>query len=131
LHPDEVKLFDSVQSIERTEHSKKPEEFRDIIDTLYTHGKQIELFARRPVEGWEVWGNDLTSLVDYGFKTRRVTLEFMSARKSAGCMYTQLIVVLRHRNKCYRRVSGYQPGWDKPTSEGYLVPRIVLNIAWS
>ena len=56
--PDEVKLFDSVQSIERTEHSKKPEEFRDIIDTLYTHGNKIELFARRPVEGWEVWGNE-------------------------------------------------------------------------
>jgi N6-adenosine-specific RNA methylase IME4 len=56
--PDNVKLFDSVQSIERTEHSKKPEEFRNIIDTLYTHGNKIELFAREPADGWEVWGND-------------------------------------------------------------------------
>lgn len=55
--PDVVKLFDSVQSIERTEHSKKPEEFRAIIDTLYTHGNKIELFARQPADGWEVWGN--------------------------------------------------------------------------
>lgn len=55
--PDNVKLFDSVQSIERTEHSKKPEEFRNIIDTLYTHGNKIELFARQPADGWEVWGN--------------------------------------------------------------------------
>lgn len=56
--PDVPKLFDSVQSIERTEHSRKPEEFRQIIDTLYPHGKRIELFARRPAPGWEVWGND-------------------------------------------------------------------------
>jgi len=56
--PDVPKLFDSVQSIERTEHSRKPEEFRQIIDTLYPHGKRIELFARRPAPGWEVWGNE-------------------------------------------------------------------------
>ena len=30
--PDNMKLFDSVQSIERSEHSKKPHEFYDIID---------------------------------------------------------------------------------------------------
>jgi N6-adenosine-specific RNA methylase IME4 len=56
--PDVPKLFDSVQSIKRTEHSRKPEEFRQIIDTLYPHGKRIELFARRPAPGWEVWGNE-------------------------------------------------------------------------
>lgn len=56
--PDEQKLFDSVQSIERTEHSTKPEEFRHIIETLYTHGRRIELFARRQTPGWEVWGNE-------------------------------------------------------------------------
>jgi len=57
--PDKPKLFDSVQSIERTEHSKKPEEFRIIIDTIYTHGKKIELFARKKTEGWEVWGDQV------------------------------------------------------------------------
>ena len=57
--PDNVKLFDSVQSIERTEHSRKPEEFRQIIDTLYVHGSKIELFARgKAVDNWEVWGNE-------------------------------------------------------------------------
>lgn len=56
--PDNVKLFDSVQSIERTDkHSEKPEEFREIIDTLYTYGNKIELFSRKKVEGWKVWGN--------------------------------------------------------------------------
>lgn len=55
--PDEKKLFDSVQSIERTKHSAKPEEFRTIIDTLYPHGKRIELFARKASANWDVWGN--------------------------------------------------------------------------
>jgi len=55
--PDMPKLFDSVQSIERGKHSEKPEEFRTIIDTLYPHGKRLELFARKEVEGWERWGN--------------------------------------------------------------------------
>lgn len=55
--PDNVKLFDSVQTIERTEHSAKPNEFREIIDTLYTYGKKIELFSRFVVDGWDCWGN--------------------------------------------------------------------------
>lgn len=58
--PDVSKLYDSVQSIERTDkHSEKPEEFREIIDTIYPHGARLELFARKQVEGWEVYGNQL------------------------------------------------------------------------
>jgi N6-adenosine-specific RNA methylase IME4 len=56
--PDAKQLFDSVQSIERTKHSAKPEEFRDIINTLYPHGKKLEMFARKEApEGWDNWGN--------------------------------------------------------------------------
>jgi N6-adenosine-specific RNA methylase IME4 len=54
--PDKMELFDSVQSIERTEHSAKPEEFREIIETLYPHGKKLELFARRVTQGWDAFG---------------------------------------------------------------------------
>lgn len=58
--PDNIKLFDSVQSIEKTKkHSEKPEEFRNIIDTLYTKGKRIELFARSKNDNWESWGNEV------------------------------------------------------------------------
>jgi len=56
--PDNMKLYDSVQVIERTEHSVKPEEFRAIIDDLYPNGKRIELFAREQVLGWDRWGNE-------------------------------------------------------------------------
>lgn len=55
--PDIKKLFDSVQSVERTKHSEKPEAFRKIIETLYPHGKRIELFARKKTKGWEAYGN--------------------------------------------------------------------------
>ena len=55
--PDVQKLYDSVQSIERTDHSRKPKEFRDIIDTLYPAGNRLEMFAREAPEGWDVWGN--------------------------------------------------------------------------
>ena len=57
--PDNRKLYDSVQSIDRTKHSEKPEGFRSIIDTLYPHGKRIELFARKQVGGWEAFGDEL------------------------------------------------------------------------
>lgn len=58
--PDVSKLYDSVQSIERTDkHSEKPEEFRAIIDTLYPHGPRIELFRRGVApDGWTIWGSD-------------------------------------------------------------------------
>lgn len=64
--PDSNKLFDSVQVIERTDkHSEKPEEFRQIIDTLYVPPKKrvdrIELFRRGGVpENWHTWGNEAT-----------------------------------------------------------------------
>ena len=59
--PDEAKLFDSVQSIERTRHSEKPEAFRQIIETLYKYGNKVELFARKRTEGWNVYGNEISA----------------------------------------------------------------------
>ena len=56
---DNTERPNSVQTIERTgRHSEKPEEFRNIIETLYTYGNKIELFSRKKVEGWEVYGNE-------------------------------------------------------------------------
>lgn len=57
--PDVKRLFDSVQSIERSaKHSQKPAEFREIIDTIYPNGSRIELFARESADGWKTWGNE-------------------------------------------------------------------------
>lgn len=59
--PDVKKLFDSVISEERTEHSKKPKVFREIIETIYTYGNKIELFARETPQGWDVFGNQINN----------------------------------------------------------------------
>lgn len=67
--PDNTTLFDSVQVIERSEkHSEKPEEFRQIIDTLYTPSTEsidrIELFRRGTAPaGWHVWGNEANDAI--------------------------------------------------------------------
>lgn len=59
--PDNKKLYDSVQSIERNNiHSEKPIEFLNIIDDLYNFGNRIELFCRKiKKENWYGWGNEL------------------------------------------------------------------------
>ncbi|MCX0499710.1 MT-A70 family methyltransferase [Erwinia billingiae] len=40
------------------EHSTKPAEARFRLEELYGDVPRIELFARRPSEGWDIWGNE-------------------------------------------------------------------------
>jgi N6-adenosine-specific RNA methylase IME4/ParB-like chromosome segregation protein Spo0J len=49
---------ESVIFAERTEHSKKPDIFYEIIEKMYPNHSKIELFARNKREGWEGWGNE-------------------------------------------------------------------------
>lgn len=42
----------------RTQHSAKPEQIRDLIHVA-SPGPRLELFARRAVEGWTCWGNEI------------------------------------------------------------------------
>jgi len=59
--PDNKKLYDSVQSIERNNnHSEKPIEFLNIIDDLYNYGNKLEMFCRTiKKDNWHGWGNEL------------------------------------------------------------------------
>ena len=43
----------------RKAHSEKPEEFYRIIERMYPGLPKIELFARKPREGWDCWGNEV------------------------------------------------------------------------
>lgn len=61
--PDVRKLFDSVITEERTEHSVKPDVVYEIIETLYTHGRRLEMFQRRERKGWTGWGLEAPSAV--------------------------------------------------------------------
>jgi len=60
FQPEEMKLYDSVVSVEKTKkHSEKPEIFYEMIETLYPTSKKIELFARNKRPGWDSWGNKI------------------------------------------------------------------------
>jgi MT-A70 len=48
----------AIRDRKRTEHSRKPREFYEIIETLYTHGRKLELFARSGRTGWDSVGNE-------------------------------------------------------------------------
>ena len=48
------------------EHSKKPNEVRDKIVTLMGDLPRVELFARQRTEGWDVWGNEVDSDIQFG-----------------------------------------------------------------
>lgn len=41
------------------EHSAKPAAFAEMIEEMYPHLPAIELFARAPRLGWDVWGNEV------------------------------------------------------------------------
>lgn len=62
--PDVPRLLDSVVSIERSDkHSEKPKEFYDIIETLYDHGRKLEIFARSGRDGWDSIGNEVCAAI--------------------------------------------------------------------
>lgn len=43
----------------RQKHSQKPDEVQHRIDQLYPEASKIELFARRTLQGWDGWGDEL------------------------------------------------------------------------
>jgi len=55
--PDVSARYSSVVHADRTEHSAKPVEFYEIIESAYPELPKIELFSRSPREGWAAWGN--------------------------------------------------------------------------
>ena len=49
----------------RSEHSKKPDEARGRIVELMGDLPRIELFARQKVDGWDCWGNEVASDIEW------------------------------------------------------------------
>jgi len=43
----------------RSRHSAKPDEIRSIVETFSPSPKRLELFGRKLVPGWFVWGNEI------------------------------------------------------------------------
>lgn len=48
----------------RMEHSAKPPVIRDLLSRLLGDVPRIELFSRDHVDGWDRWGNQLSSSVE-------------------------------------------------------------------
>jgi N6-adenosine-specific RNA methylase IME4 len=61
---------------ERSQHSAKPAIFRKLIERV-SPGPRLELFARRQIEGWTVWGDQIqpdlfaTTIMDSESEERR------------------------------------------------------------
>lgn len=61
-HPKRINA--SVSSVilsQREHHSTKPAEIRERITKLMGDLPRVELFARRKVDGWDCWGNEVES----------------------------------------------------------------------
>jgi N6-adenosine-specific RNA methylase IME4 len=48
----------------RGRHSEKPVAFAEVIERLYPNVPKLEMFARAPRAGWDVWGNEVGTGVE-------------------------------------------------------------------
>lgn len=60
--PKDADKPDSVLDSPKREHSQKPEEMYEVIETMFPELRKLELFAREARKGWEVWGDEQNSL---------------------------------------------------------------------
>lgn len=67
----------SVQTINRKnlQHSEKPKEFRELIEKHWNRGPYLELFGRKRVSGWDVFGNDARLWTRSGPPAPKQTIE--------------------------------------------------------
>ena len=62
--PKDKKRIDSTwwQVKRQQKHSKKPELFQDLIETV-SDSPRLEMFARRERDGWDVFGNEVDNSI--------------------------------------------------------------------
>lgn len=54
----------AVQSFAVREHSRKPDEFRDLAVELVGDVPRLEMFARQKTDGWDVFGNEVEDSIN-------------------------------------------------------------------
>jgi N6-adenosine-specific RNA methylase IME4 len=66
-------------------HSKKPEQFQDMIETV-SPGPYLELFARRVRPGWDAWGNEIKESPVLGEDPAQDIKEICHTATNTPCM---------------------------------------------
>ena len=56
----------------KTEHSKKPNEFRKRIERMFGDVPKLEMFARTRAEGWDAWGNECENSITIGGEEKKI-----------------------------------------------------------
>lgn len=56
--PPERRMLQQIVKTTRREHSRKPDEVRQLIEAMYPNARRLEMFARESVDGWDAWGNE-------------------------------------------------------------------------
>lgn len=72
----------SVHTEMRTAHSRKPEFYSTLIESLFPAARKLEMFARQARKGWDAWGNEAPLLVvdkhntsDYKVTTQETNMD--------------------------------------------------------
>jgi N6-adenosine-specific RNA methylase IME4 len=53
----------AVRSAAVGKHSKKPDKFRDDIVKMCGDAHRLEMFAREPTDGWDLFGNEVDNSI--------------------------------------------------------------------
>ena len=61
--PEQATRVASVFNFDRSKHSKKPVEIRELIENWYPGKKKLEMFCRSAAPGWAVYGNEVESSI--------------------------------------------------------------------
>jgi N6-adenosine-specific RNA methylase IME4 len=56
--------YDSVLELDAGPHSAKPAAFAEMIEAMFPNCRLLEMFARGPRVGWDVWGNESSGKAD-------------------------------------------------------------------
>jgi N6-adenosine-specific RNA methylase IME4 len=68
----------------RGRHSEKPAIFAELIEKLYPNMPKIEMFARAPRSGWDVWGNEVESVAGNDVPTEQSAEEMKQTMAALG-----------------------------------------------
>ena len=98
----------------RGRHSAKPDEVRERLVRLMGDVPRLEMFAREAIPGWDVWGNEVES-----------TIEFLGEGMTTDAPETAL-ALRRHFTFTYPSGTTFDPHWPG----GATLREVELRIPW-